>query len=77
MNNLPPIEALQLAVYHKVCEMRDTHPAYKAKPCACGLWSDRPWIYLLVSSPKVLNESRKMERDRVIMKWAEHMEVCK
>lgn len=77
MNKLSPVEALQLAVYHRVCELKSTHPEYQAKPCACGLWSDKPWIYLLVSTPRVLSEGRKRERDKVVLEWAEHMEKCK
>ncbi len=70
-------EQLQKAVHQKVNSLRVTHPEYKAQPCACKLWADKPWIFLLVSSPKVLNEARKHQRNEVLLGWYKHMEECK
>ena len=77
MSTLTPSEALQLAVHHKVSELKSKWPCYNPQGCACGLWTDSPWLYLLVSNPKRLSEEGKKERDRVVMEWAEHMEGCK
>lgn len=70
------ITKLQHAVAAKVHDLRLEWPEYRPTPCKCKLWADGPWLYLLVSSPRVLNEAGKKERDRVIMEWNKHMLEC-
>lgn len=67
-------ERLRKAVEEKAGQLKQR--GYAPRPCACGMWADRPWIYLLVSNAKPLDSAGKKQRDRIVLGWERHMEEC-
>lgn len=68
-------ERLKEAVRYKAEWLKEK--GLPVKGCKCGMWRENPWILLLISSGKKLDEEGKKTLEEIVMAWQEHMNTCK